>query len=143
MSLCRYVSGGDPIPLGKSDYPAVSGTAQKPSYRSISEYSWSDCGDFVKIYVTQTDVVALANKSPKGSTFEGPDFCSSSRKSVEFRVRDPERPERAGWKFLIANLYKEIDGDGGKTWRVSDSKITITLKKVDTELKWYDLKAGN
>lgn len=146
----RYVYGGDPIPLGKTDtsnpnQPPVFGeessVPKAEIFRPANQYSWADSGDWVKIYITQKEVLEVAAKWDAAGTDEQKAIiqCDYTASSVEIRFKDAASG-RAGFKFLVSNLSKKIDPEGCKAVRVSGSKITITLKKEDPECKWYDLK---
>lgn len=141
----RYVTGGDPIPLGKND---VKLETTSPAWRTMTQYSWADSDKFVKIYITNAECLAIGKMWDEASSevekdkIIGVDYLSTN--SIEIRIKDPTS-EKAGFKFAFKKLNKEIDIEGSKAKgvRVGSNKITVTLKKADVESKWYDLTSND
>lgn len=151
------------------------------SWRPVTQYSWTDDGEKVKIYISQPEVLEIAQKDAPGiardpaavppqvseieraerdkGRYGGMDKyvqgrigysiqCALCARGVEIRFRDPEA-EKAGFKFRLGPfeygkqiLFSEEELVKVPTYKVTEKKITVTLKKKDASLRWYDLKQG-
>lgn len=53
------VSGGDPIALGEAHPEHVKDNLITKPTKKVTQFSWCDSDDCVKIYVTQPEVLAI------------------------------------------------------------------------------------
>jgi len=162
----RYVSGGDPIPLNspgdaKSNLPDTHGLAggersnldalEKPKSvapvvpkKNIVNYSWCDADEFAKVYITQKEVMEIVKRA-KAVSKDALDKAIEvvyEEKTVTFNVRDFKDDACEVVKthyVLILKLQNEIEPENCKQWKTSDSKVTLTLAKVNKQTKWYAL----
>eukprot|EP00928_Gymnodinium_smaydae_P020634 TRINITY_DN1797_c0_g1_i1.p1 TRINITY_DN1797_c0_g1~~TRINITY_DN1797_c0_g1_i1.p1 ORF type:complete len:215 (+),score=44.80 TRINITY_DN1797_c0_g1_i1:74-718(+) len=134
----QRLSGPDGTPVGEQT--DVSFAAQAPMETAetspkkeiekeaiaLTEYSWSDDGDKVKVYVTCDGLPAGATESLVNASF--------GAKSIKLEIETVPRR-----KFKIDKLHKEISPDDCKVRiNAAKGKITVTLVKKRAG-SWYQI----
>ncbi len=110
------VTGGQPVLLACEAKPV-----EKPK-RKVTAFAWCDDNEKVKIYLE--DAAFLT----PGAVLQH-EFTESS---VRFETADA--------LFHVENLEDAIDVNGS-TFRTTDKRITISLKKTKPNKTWYSLKS--
>lgn len=114
------VTGGQPVLLARSSDSAAS--LAKPK-RKITAFSWLDDNEKVKIYVEDAEWLRRA------SELEGEFFTQGFRFETSEAV------------FALDALDDEIE-ISGSSWKFSEKRFTISLKKKKPNKTWYSLRSS-
>ena len=109
------VTGGQPVLIASTPAPLT-----KPK-RKITAFAWFDDNDRVKVYLEDPAFLAQADGlthefTPNSCRFETPDAF-----------------------FALDNLDDAIDV-AASSFRLSATRLTIVLKKINTKKTWYSIK---
>ena len=153
----RFVSGGDPIPLSSPgvalDASASLSSAkegekspevkkQDKPWRKITKYSWCDSEEWVKIYITQDEIMKIVKEHTDKKNEHPCIDVKYTEESLEFRVFEyvgTTDEIKSQHQLVLKNLANNIEPDNCKPHKVSGSKVTLTLAKVNKSTKWFNL----
>ena len=110
------VTGGTPVRIAVGAAEVV-----QPTMKGLTSYAWADSEETVKIYVEEAEFLAAA---AEGVTleFEGHRFRLVANEKLH---------------FTVDSLEDEISDC---TWKLSKSRLTVTLTKKNKNKTWYALK---
>jgi len=93
---------------------------ERKEFITLSNYAWDQEGLDVKIYFDLQEVGTLAKEDVQ---------IEFTKKSIEMKIHNLKGKN---YKFSISELNKAIDPDKS-SFRIRPNKITITLKKKDSD----------
>lgn len=125
------IHGGDPVLVSKGEDTKLKQVEEdnKVKKQKISTFAWNDEDKKVKVYLELAQFQTPITKQMVDIKFE------------EYKV-DIVIVDETGLNNVLelAPLYEKIEVDNS-SWRISDKRITISLKKW-LETKWHKLLKG-
>ncbi len=134
-----YISQPDVLELAQKDKDGISSSTSGPPQVPETERKEKDKGRYGAMDKFISGRIGYIIQ------------CALCPRGLEVRFRDPNQ-EKAGFKFKlgpfdsgkeIVHNQEELEKSKVMTYKVTEKKVTVTLKKVDGSLTWYDLKAPN
>jgi len=120
------VTGGMPVLLKVGDVPTFTAAATK----RLTAYAWADSGETVKIYIEDSEWLALVEGQPESIVTE------FTEKSLSVKVTNAKGVVIV---FSIDNLDDEIEASAC-SFKSSPKRFTLTLKKKKVNKTWYALR---